>query len=352
MCQFQKLPLKIILFILILNGLNNKLVFSKHQTNKNNFDLFSNDEMIDICLETDIEYLLNNRQENCTYQNAEIYYFDKYDCSKISLNIKIKPRGHFRLNPKYCEFPPIKFKFLENNIKDTIFRNQTTLKFVTHCNGDDYILQEYLIYKIYNIFTDFSFKVRLAEITYIDTKNNYEPFTQYGFFIEKTKHMATRNNSVNVSINKVDKDFLNYNYTSLIYIFEYMIGNNDWDMDLGKNLKFLYSNDFKSYIPVPYDFDLSDVIHPDYPNISDIYGNGDIEKPKYRNLSRKKNELTAIFNIFQYNKNSILDLYAKFPFLISYNKKEIIDYYKQFYKEIHREKYIKKIFLNSDNRTN
>ncbi|RLD63659.1 MAG: hypothetical protein DRJ01_03140 [Bacteroidetes bacterium] len=352
MYKNPKLTFLILLLILILNGLNNSPAYSKSQKNtnfnKSGVNLFSTDEMINICIETDIDYLLNNRCENCTYQNAKLFYLDKHDCSKISLNIKVKPRGHFRLNPKYCEFPPLKIKFLDTNIKDTLFKNQTTLKLVTHCNGENYILQEYLIYKQYNIFTDFSFKVRLAEITYIDTKGNYEPFTNYGFFIEKTKHMASRNNAVNVSVDKVDKDLLNYNYTTLIYLFEYMIGNNDWDIDLGKNFKFLYSDDSKSYIPVPYDFDLAHIINPDYPNLSDIYGNEKIEKPKFRKLRRNKNELTAVFNIFKYNKNNIFDLYSRFPYLNYYKEKEIIDYYKQFCKEIRRKRLIKKIFIYSD----
>ena len=134
MYELTKLPFRVLLFILILTGLNNCPVthINNQITDTSSFNLFANDEMIDICIETDIEYLLNNRYENCSYQTAKIYYFEKSDCSKILLNVKVKPRGHFRLNPKYCKFPPIKIKFLDTNLKDALFRNQITLKLVTH----------------------------------------------------------------------------------------------------------------------------------------------------------------------------------------------------------------------------
>ena len=46
------------------------------------------------------------------------------------------------------------------------------VKLVTHCRGankyDAYVLKEYLAYKIYNELTDYSLRVRLLEIEYVE----------------------------------------------------------------------------------------------------------------------------------------------------------------------------------------
>ena len=60
---------------------------------------------------------------------------------------------------------------------------------VTHCHykRDDYeqyLLEEYLIYRMYNLLSDVSFNVRLGRITYVDTEEDPDPMKQYKFLIE------------------------------------------------------------------------------------------------------------------------------------------------------------------------
>ena len=77
--------------------------------------------------------------------------------------------------------------------KGSIFKGQKKMKVVTHCQLESEILKEYYVYKMYNMFTELSFNVRLLKITYVDSKGSRPEETKYAFFIESTKHMAERN---------------------------------------------------------------------------------------------------------------------------------------------------------------
>ncbi len=60
---------------------------------------------------------------------------------------------------------------------------------MTHCQDRDvrferFLLKEYLAYRTFNLLTDRSFRVRLARITYTDSKGRRKPITRSGFFIE------------------------------------------------------------------------------------------------------------------------------------------------------------------------
>ena len=70
------------------------------------------------------------------------------------------------------------------------------------------ILREFLVYKIYNLFTPMSFRVRLLRINYNDTRGKIKRYTQYGFLIEDVDDVTKRNNC-----REVEKQvFQNRNY--------------------------------------------------------------------------------------------------------------------------------------------
>ncbi len=51
------------------------------------------------------------------------------------------------------------------------------IKLVTHCSagGEEYLLKEFLIYKMYNVLTEYGFKVRLLRVNYINTFKESKP---------------------------------------------------------------------------------------------------------------------------------------------------------------------------------
>ena len=113
------------------------------------------------------------------------------DGTDVSLDVMVKTRGKTRANPEVCKFPPLQLNFKKKGNYDNLFTGQDKLKLVDHCQKnkgfDDYVAQEYLTYKHYNILTENSFRVRLLRVTYVDTGGNEDPFTKYAFLIEEDK---------------------------------------------------------------------------------------------------------------------------------------------------------------------
>ena len=99
-------------------------------------------------------------------------------------HLKVRLRGNFRKMLINCNFPPIRLNFSKEEGAGTLFDGQDKLKLVTHCQDreaayEQYVLLEYLIYKMYNQLTDLSFRVRLVEMTYEDTSGKRKPMMRY-----------------------------------------------------------------------------------------------------------------------------------------------------------------------------
>jgi len=222
--------------------------------------LFYSDEIINIELRCDFSAIQNDRTKSPQFHDGYIKYLSP-NGEKIMLSVKVKVRGDFRRNPENCKFPPLIVNFRKSEVKNTLFNNQDKLKLVTPCQDDEDVVEEYMIYKMYNKVTDLSFKVRLVKINYFDTGRGKSLFEKYSFFIEDDKHLEKRNNSSEV------KEIMNpFNLDKEILInmsvFEYMIGNMDWFITSKRNIIILKPED-KSMNPyaVPYDFDFAGLVN-------------------------------------------------------------------------------------------
>jgi hypothetical protein len=68
-----------------------------------------------------------------------------------------------------------------------LFDGQGTLDLVTHCQDDnDYdqcVLKEHLAYRLYNLVTPRSLRVRLAQATCVDSRTRRKVASRYAVFI-------------------------------------------------------------------------------------------------------------------------------------------------------------------------
>ena len=103
------------------------------------------------------------------------------------------------------------------------------IKLVHQCQKgslyEEYIKREYLVYKLYNVLTDTSFRVRMLKINYIDTKKARKPFTLYGFFIEPKTILAGRTNTLVLKTKSLTQRDMIPETIDRIAIFNYMIAN-------------------------------------------------------------------------------------------------------------------------------
>src|SRR6187551_1711968 len=134
--------------------------------------LFDSDEVLEIKLKGKFRDLLNDRA-SATPKNFpfELSYVNE-DSSKIQIPVQIKTRGHFRRMKDNCNYPPLLLQFAKDGPKlKSIFSEQKKIKLVMPCVSDEYVVREWLVYKLYNLLTPKSFKARLVKLQVEDEKN-------------------------------------------------------------------------------------------------------------------------------------------------------------------------------------
>ena len=225
--------------------------------------LFDSEEVIDIRLEGDIRTLMNDRGEDPSYHFMKIHVQNAG--LDESLDLRVRVRGNFRRLRENCDTPPLRFNFSRHEVPEhSLFAGQRSLKLVVPCKGEEFVIREYLSYKIYNLFTDYSFRVRLVRLTYHDIGNNRTTDPEYAFLIEHKNSLASRNNASLVERMQLRPEVVDQEAFLRMSVFAYMIGNTDWSVQYLHNMEMLFLNDEKLYVAVPYDFDLVGLVSAPY----------------------------------------------------------------------------------------
>ncbi len=79
--------------------------------------------------------------------------------------LQVRTRGTWRLRRDICTIPPLFLVFPQEQTEGTLFAGQDLLPLTTHCSSkygrhDNYVLKEYLAYRIYQLFSEKSIRVR------------------------------------------------------------------------------------------------------------------------------------------------------------------------------------------------
>ena len=133
--------------------------------------LFSDTTEMKVTLSGPWRTLRNSRKKDALYPIQMTY--NGADGKQHTLDAEVAPRGITR-RQSICEFPPLKIHFDKEKIKDTEFRGNKSLKLVTYCKTDNkyeqYYVKEFLIYRIFNLITEYSFRVRPMTVGYKDSQ--------------------------------------------------------------------------------------------------------------------------------------------------------------------------------------
>lgn len=300
-----------------------------------------------VTLTSDLKYLIKEK-ETAAYQKA-IFTVTMPDSSVVSAEIKVSARGVSRR--KICTVPPLKLGF--DNPTSPQFKALKSLKLVKSCRGssgdEQLLLKEYLIYKMLNVLTDRSFRVRLLYITYEDTQGKIKTETSYAFLIEDVDVMAKRNGCKEMSDIKLNPETTDREQMLLVYLFQFMIGNTDWSVLNNHNIKLMMPKEKANARPlaVPYDFDYSGMVNADYAVVDEIMGISDVTQRKYRGFPRPIAEVQTVIQQFQQKKESIYALVNNCQPLNASNKKKMIAYLDEFYEIISSERKVKYEFIDN-----
>lgn len=300
--------------------------------------LFGGDEPIQITIVFDFGAVLNDRAEERDDQPAILH--EHRDGSKTEHSIGIRTRGYYRLHYLDCDVPPLRLNFKKNDVAGSIFGGQDKLKMVTHClNGDeryqDHLFQEYLIYRAYNLLTHASFLTRLVHVTYVDSRARRESVTAYAFLIEDEDRMAERiGGSVLAEELTIVPGAIERDHMTRLAVFQYMIGNTDWTISNHHNVKLVFVDSTRTIVAVPYDFDWAGLISTPYATPFEALNIRSVRERKYMGPCRTDAELSAAFQQFRASRESIVSLFAGFPYLDRRHAERSVSYLEEFFDAI------------------
>lgn len=318
------------LTMVVILGLNLS-VFGQRQSL---FDQIMQEEALEITIQADFDQLVNHRNTNdYTAGNITI---EKASGELFEHEIKIRPRGKFRR--RICDFPPLKLKFAKQELQTAGLLKYNDFKLVTHCIDDKFsskenVLKELLAYKVYNELTEYALRTQLVKVTYVDQTGKLGKIKRYGFLIEEIDELANRYDGEECECLNADPTLVSAKDENIMAIYQYMVGNSDWNTSLLRNIKLITKGD-GSIVPVAYDFDFSGLVDAPYA----------IPNPDYSLVSVKQRVFIGwevgdeIFreNILHYfeKKAAIYDLIHNFKELSKPARMEIIEYLDTFYDDL------------------
>jgi len=158
--------------------------------------LFTSHDVVTLSIRAPLEEIFGHRGDE-SEEYAGVVVIREGATTSDTVEVDLRTRGHSRLMKRVCRFPPLRLDFPKSRVAGSLFEGQDKLKLVTHCQDDredyeQYVLLEYLIYRVYNTLTPLSFRVRLARITYEDSEGDHDTVTRYGFLIEHEEAVAAR----------------------------------------------------------------------------------------------------------------------------------------------------------------
>jgi hypothetical protein len=311
--------------------------YAVRDTQDVNIKLFNSDDPFDITLRFDITYY-KRKKPDTTYLDAVLTYFDG-EKDSVNKNVRIKARGEIRRT--ICDFPPL---FLNFKMKDSVagdFIGINKLKIVPYCKlgYEEYVLREYLIYKLYNVLTDNSLKVRLFRITFINTAKVSKPLRQFGFAIEPVKLFEKRTGTSEIENVTLNQKYIKPDMMNRCAIFNYMIGNTDWSVSNRHNVILFrqpMSQQANLAMIVPFDFDYAGLVDAEYAVPFETLPIKSVRERLYLGICRTKEEFKDALKEFLDKKEEFYRVINDFPYLNIRSKKEIINYLNEFYDEFNK----------------
>jgi hypothetical protein len=296
--------------------------------------LFNTEEVLQFKLTGRLRELFNDRAIDRVSYHQMLMQFKKKD-SVVVVPLTVKARGHFRRRQENCSMPPLLLNFDKvARLKSTEFEKQDKLKLVTPCKNDDYVIREYLVYKIYNLLSPYSFKARLVQVDFEDSVQKRKNETHYCILIEDEGRLAKRKGMFLWDKKMVFMENLHHDEFIKMAVFQYLIGNTDWSVPYLHNIKLLYKDSSAIPIAVPYDFDHSGIVNASYANPPEQLGLPSVRNRLYRGYCQDKSEFAATIALFNKLKDDIYKLYTSCTLLDAKYIKSTVKYLDEFYKVI------------------
>jgi hypothetical protein len=301
-------------------------------------DLFDESDPLQITLTLDLKRYQREKHKG-EYMPVHFLY-QLNDSVKVEKSMRMKARGEFRRS--HCNMAPFWLNVNSGDEKNEEIQDIKRIKIVTHCKGskdyEEYVLKEYLCYRIYNILAPVSFRARLVRMTYVDTGRNNKVTEGWAFMIEPEQMLADRLDALVVKNDQLPTTLMRPLDLDVLVMFQYMIGNPDFSVSGRHNIKILGLPGYGSqgYTPVPYDFDYTGLVNAYYAEPGEGLGINSVKERYFLGPCRGKDDyIPAIEHINQY-RDEIFRQIREFEFLDQKGKNEMIKYLDEYFRMAER----------------
>ena len=207
----------------------------------------------------------------------------------------------------------MRLNFSGETSKGSIFHRLDKPKLVSYCQDRDlyeqYILEEFQLYRIYQLLTPMSHKARLLKFTYADSGSGKIRAKRYGFIMEEPSALAARLGGKVLEQKGALPGDLDPFQDALFGVFQYMIGNTDFSEAALHNVELYFGND-GTVAPIAYDFDFAGVVNAMYAVPDERLGIPNVRQRLFRGYCTELQAYDKVFALFKEKKPEIYALYS------------------------------------------
>lgn len=308
------------------------------------FDHLAQRSIVKLTIETNLKQLIRKKFRE-EYQVAKISYANSED-SLSQHPIKIKTRGNSRKG--LCYFPPLKLKFSKQLLRELGMNSDfNKIKLVCPCGRSkthqQYIVKEYLAYRMYNVLTDMSFKAQLLDLTLLGDKDDLKPMQGYAFLIESSDQLANRFQGVPYKPALLNPKYTLEAQTAMLSLFEYMIGNTDWSISKHHNIYSFRSPLYELPICSPYDFDYSGIVNASYAVPHESLNIESVTQRLFKGICHSKGIYEQAAQHFILKKEELYAVVTDCIYLNATEQVFILDYMSNFFRIIEHDKKLDRV---------
>lgn len=298
--------------------------------------LFESVDPLEVTFVTNIGKLRGDKGDDAPWRSGTFSY-KAPDGSAVAVPMRARTRGIWRL--KMCDFPPLRLNFAGTTSKGSIFEHLDKPKLVSYCQDTDaheqYVLQEFQLYRIYQLLTPVSHKARLLKFAYVDSASGKTRAHRYGFLLEEPKSLGARvGGKVLDQTGALPGDVEPFQ-EAILGIFQYMIGNTDFAHGALHNVELFLQPD-GTVLPVAYDFDFAGAVNARYAVVDESLHLANVRQRLFRGFCVDDESFAKAFALFREKKDEIYALYDD-PIGKLMDRgaaKETLHYFDDFYKDI------------------
>lgn len=216
---------------------------------------------------------LTRRPESGRTRRGQLRY-DSATGETVRLDVTARTRGKSRL--EVCSSPLLTLEFNSGQTTGTIFEDHRVVHLTSQCQVQSihlqYLMHEYLAYRVFALLSEHALRVRLLSVEYVDPESKRRPRPRQAFLVEDIGLAAERQGMEWHRPESVDPSTLDGEARAVFILFQYLIGNTDWSIVVGPEGEacchnaaiFRGAEEASALVPIPFDLDSAGLVDAKY----------------------------------------------------------------------------------------